>query len=429
MSALHFSSGSTTSLTAVRGSSNSETLSEKDTFNQHSFGDSMRAQRRRDCPIIQLLKDSPSVNFCDREGKSLLMTAAELQNARAVKALLKLRADPLQLDQRGWTALHYAVHSKFPAYDNITDNIDRGMRDITARQCAKHLIKKAPNLLNIQTSDKPLNTALTLAISSGYQKTTLFLLINNADPTLQDKKRKNSFHYALTTPLISSATLALFLRKKPELVNVLAGKRQLSPLHIAISARRENPILQLLIGMGANLQAEDHKGKNTFHYFLDYGYLKDRELARFILFKDSALINRTTNNKYAFSPIHLVAQNFQYDKYDLEFLLKQGGDFSSCDRQGWNLLHWMMNDWKLFLEEPLRLRSLENVDRDDKEEQLNKFLDKLDLILSKKPELLNEKDHSGKTPVEYGPDQADSFLSEGEYTQNGLKRKRSDSLE
>lgn len=142
-----------------------------------------------------------------------LISAAKNGDTALVKELLEQGADPNEADYDGWTALMSAV-------DHNNAEMVNALLDADAN----------PNMVE----DAYENTALTLAVSSGYIELITLLLAFGADPNQQD-----SFGW---TPLMTAASYG------------------------------EEEAARILLQNGANRQLEDESGYTAFDYAMDAGY-------------------------------------------------------------------------------------------------------------------------------------------------------------
>ncbi|XP_067892381.1 ankyrin and armadillo repeat-containing protein [Heterodontus francisci] len=117
-----------------------------------------------------------SDNF-QNSGPTGLHMAAKCGSLGVLTCLLALRADHTKVDQRGWTAMHFAAF-----YDNVS--------------CIRALYRKDPSFLELETSAEYRSTPLLLAAMAGAFDAFQYLLSLGANLTKIDSERNNIVHLA-----------------------------------------------------------------------------------------------------------------------------------------------------------------------------------------------------------------------------------------
>ncbi|XP_038645098.1 ankyrin and armadillo repeat-containing protein isoform X1 [Scyliorhinus canicula] len=108
-------------------------------------------------------------------GPNSLHMAAKCGSLGVLTCLLALRADHTRVDERGWTAMHFAAF-----YDNVS--------------CIRALYRKDPKFLELETSAEYHSTPLLLAAMAGAFDALQYLLSLGANLTKIDSERNNIVH-------------------------------------------------------------------------------------------------------------------------------------------------------------------------------------------------------------------------------------------
>ena len=133
----------------------------------------MVALREDSGKVFTVLLDAPAVDLDARarNGDSALMIAAIKGNVGAVKALL---AKEVQVNQTGWTALHYAA-------------------SVGSDEIVKMLLEASAYIDAESTNG---TTPLMMAARGGHVSTVKLLLDEGADPTLKNYIGLNALDFA-----------------------------------------------------------------------------------------------------------------------------------------------------------------------------------------------------------------------------------------
>ncbi|GCC32390.1 hypothetical protein chiPu_0010851 [Chiloscyllium punctatum] len=110
-------------------------------------------------------------------GPTALHMAAKCGSLGSLTCLLALRADVTKVDERGWTAIHFAAF-----YDNVS--------------CIRALYRKDPRFLELETSAQYNSTPLLLASMAGAFDSLQYLLSLGANLTKLDSENNNIIHLA-----------------------------------------------------------------------------------------------------------------------------------------------------------------------------------------------------------------------------------------
>ncbi|XP_078083839.1 ankyrin and armadillo repeat-containing protein [Mustelus asterias] len=110
-------------------------------------------------------------------GPTSLHMAAKCGSLGVLTCLLALRADHTSVDERGWTAMHFAAF-----YDNVS--------------CIRALYRRDPKFLELETSAEYHSTPLLLAAMAGAFDALQYLLSLGANLTKLDSESNNIVHLA-----------------------------------------------------------------------------------------------------------------------------------------------------------------------------------------------------------------------------------------
>jgi ankyrin repeat protein len=252
-----------------------------------------------------LMRAGANTLYKGQSGLTPLHIAAEKGNDAAVKALLESDADIHSRGPRGWTPVQLAcAHGHFAVLKRLVDagsNLKvKGPRGLTAMHLAaaagheaviRFLINQS---IPVDEQDNAGRSPLSWAAADGHQAIVKLLLEFGANPGLQDetifdgdaKKASGAdrasardsnpnftpAHWAASN---GHAGVLRELIKGDADVNVLAGERQLSALHVATVCGHDTSV-ELLVASGANIEQQDADGntpiqlsrKGTIHKML-----------------------------------------------------------------------------------------------------------------------------------------------------------------
>jgi ankyrin repeat protein len=221
---------------------------------------------------VLLEVDGINVNVVDEEGKTPLLIAASScwsgsgpSIAQTLKELLEKGSDAKICDAQKWAALHYTAAVGFEA----------GLLE---------LLRFSPDL-NDMTLDG--QTPLHVAITRGYDtKSAIKILLQAADNDIKSNNIINgqqwtrsgllSIHLAAQIGQTSTIQLLNGLGQITN-INVLSSNTEKStPLHLAISpySRHPMPMMHLLLSLGANVNSTNRLKQTPLHIAAREG-LKD----------------------------------------------------------------------------------------------------------------------------------------------------------
>lgn len=161
-----------------------------------------------------LLKSGARVDLRNRQGDSALVLAALKGHLPVVERLVKAGAT---LDQKGWTALHYA------SFEGRTDVVN-------------YLVRRGVNIDALAPND---STALMLAARNGHMETVKALLKAGATPDQVNHDGKTAASWARSTNNTDIADLidrASADRKNQRIVVRMVPDPELKPAKVAADA-------------------------------------------------------------------------------------------------------------------------------------------------------------------------------------------------
>jgi hypothetical protein len=305
-------------------------------------------------------------------GESLLMRAIMRGSAEQVERLLRLGGDPNLADNKGQTALFYAMRrgdvkiltavlnkGVLLTHQDRTGNnaLMVALRDHCPKATILHLL--AEQKFNFGQQNKKGESACHLAV--GYNDLALFEVLLQKTPELYDKQNYHPLHTAicegepafvrglkhlwdglpLRTQKTGETILHLFLKRKDDdlLSFALAGKTARfintgdeagrTPLHLASEMMLDMPVVRKMVDLGGDLNAVDSNGQSAFTIAMSQRNLvRIREYMRL----GASPKQKSFNLVGAYSPLIMALQ--AQDLKLFEFLLERGADVNQKDKIG-----------------------------------------------------------------------------------------------
>lgn len=280
--------------------------------------------------VLELLlatnKDTIGISIIDMKDRNMrtpLHYAIEIQNIKAIKLLLQYGSNTNTADKNGYNSLHMAVKSRsFEICEIIIDNI----ADINSRyntgetslhiacnlqliDIAKLLIKNKINV-NIQDHSHEI-TPLHYSIFVNNKELIALLLKNGAHPNAQDIYGNTPFHYTIIENNFEVFMIMTQSNITKHIINMnvwnIDGE---IPLHLVFKNNSEymHDYLQIMLEK-SNLSIQDNDGNTCLFYLIKYNIWK--KYKNILIKKRLDIFTLNIENKY---PIDIV-QKQDYDEF------------------------------------------------------------------------------------------------------------------
>lgn len=226
--------------------------------------------------LMNALKSCSDVNTLDKHKRTCLHIAANRDNYRFVRSLMKLKSvDINALDERGWSAMHYAAK--------------QGHGRVMTCLCLKH------GEANIKSNDGG-RTPIHFAAMEGHVHIIRMLYYHGkADITLITNKGRNV-------------------------------------VHLAASNTDNYDALRVFLEMGYfDVNTPDHSGNTALHYACECG---GTDMIEMLVSEFNANVNSVDKTKQ--TPAHIAAYNG--DLESLEYLVSHGADITLLDEDNTSVL-------------------------------------------------------------------------------------------
>lgn len=234
-----------------------------------------------------------------------LMVASKKNKPEIVKFLLEKGANKKLFDLYGFSAIHLAcMHNSLEATSQLLENDET----------------KYINFL-----DESGNTPLIWATAYNNKEVLKFLIDKKADINIKDTTGYNAFHIACEEGHLEIVKQLLDPFK--DQINLKTPTDE-TPLLIACINNHEE-IVEFLIECGADIEACDDEGFNTFHFACQNGWVSAVEQ---ILNKKKKYPNIERKTHGGNTPLLLACQ--QSEKEIVEILLSHGADINAHNNKG-----------------------------------------------------------------------------------------------
>lgn len=189
--------------------------SDGDTSSEHEVQRLFAAVQNGDTiQVKHLLQKGISPNARDRTGATPLMIAAAVGEEYLVEVLLRAGASTRLSDDRGFSAVHYALKAKRPGVLRLLITLDpeagTGPLLEAAREGrAEHVKLLLTQGVDIDARDEDGNTPLMLAVSAAHVEIIRLLLENGANINTKNNNGFNALSFAYAFPSESKVPLRL----------------------------------------------------------------------------------------------------------------------------------------------------------------------------------------------------------------------------
>ncbi|XP_076254649.1 uncharacterized protein LOC143192825 isoform X1 [Rhynchophorus ferrugineus] len=297
--------------------------------------------------VFTLVGIGSPINDRDIEGCTpLLLASAYDHDAKCVEYLISHKADAKMTDNRGFSALHYAIACGNVEGVNLLLNIvqenvfkkEEGFPDITPLHLAAKLgnvdvlksVLTKYNDVNIQTNQG--TTPLMLVAREGHSQCVQFLLRFGVNVSICDNiNLMTAIHYSAKNGHSHCLTLLLH-NSKNEVVNML-DRQQRTALMLAVSGNHIECV-QALLKCGADPNIVDKDEHSCLFRAVVNG---QHNVVQLLLSNKAEVKTKDVNGK---TVLHLAAACGYLKCLQLIVEYMDENDILSRDNQGCTVLHW-----------------------------------------------------------------------------------------
>ena len=251
-----------------------------------------------------LIENGADINASTADNCTPLMIAIENGKINVATFLIEHGAYVDLKDDRGDTALHYAV-SRYILH-NCNDSL----------KVCSCLIKHGADVNGCNSDKGPNNRRTPLMIASRYGRVDVMTLLikHGADLNLQDKEGETALHYAVDYAVdnsdVSCEALRCLIENRAN-VDAVSNNGRTS----LMKAIREASVVTFLTEHGANIDLQDKNGDTALHYAVrDYSL---EVVAHLVTLGASHMCNNQR-----LTPL-LLASNIGYSPEVVEYLIKR----------------------------------------------------------------------------------------------------------
>lgn len=196
--------------------------------------------------VQQCLADGgdPNAIIQGRGVAAIHVAAGAIGNAAILSAMIEAGGNPNLVDEMGNTPIHWAA-SKINNPEIITSLISYGADP------------------NIPRDDDTHMTALNMALFNKNPEILRALLEGGADPLQNSEYERLPIHWAAS--MDASAEKIEMLAEATGNIDIRDGMMDSTPLHFAAQAASKTETIDILLALGADLQAEDYRSNSPLH--------------------------------------------------------------------------------------------------------------------------------------------------------------------
>ncbi|XP_065649210.1 transient receptor potential cation channel subfamily A member 1 isoform X3 [Hydra vulgaris] len=252
----------------------------------------------------------------------------------------------------------------------------------------------------IDCRDKDNETPLLMAVRKNNSESVQMLLDYQADITVKDANDKTCLFIAAEEN--SKDVIKILCQKDLTCILNVFNKNEMTPLHIA-SKEGHDSIVQVLMDLGACIDAKNHENLTPLHFAAKYGHLRTVEIL--LSFKVLSIVN--DEDIFSNTPLHLASMHGHVKV--VEILIKSGADVEARNEGLWTPLdfaafygqtkcaEYLLNSDSLVNpKEKYKVSSLQLACKEGHVAMVN-------LLLSKNADI-SWKDHLGKNCLDYAID-------------------------
>ena len=261
----------------------------------------------RDSNVTEMKLTLPpgfSVDFRNATGRTPLMNAAFNGNVQAVKSIMKRKADPSLMDNRGWNTLHHAAAG--------------GDTDIIS--------PIHTHLPNIESKTGEGCTPLMVAALSGKLNAVKWFLEKGATVACESNRGWNTLHHAAAGG--DSDIISLIHTHLPNIESKTG--EGCTPLMVAALSGKLNAV-KWFLEKGATVACESNRGWNLLHHAAAGG---DSDIIALI---HTHLPNIESKTGAGYTSLMVAALAGKL--HAVKWFLEKGATVACESNRGWNTLH------------------------------------------------------------------------------------------
>jgi ankyrin repeat protein len=295
-----------------------------------------------DIPFLEAILTPATVESTDSSGRTILHTASEMGNVKAVNAILAAinsdenktlaaagnRNSPLdKKDPKGYNALDIALsHSNSQNHMEIAEQLI--LAGAVSTHPIYHYFAPAVRSANYDLRRADGLTALHYAAREGHEGLIGFLIYKNANVNIKNSSGATPLHEAARSGKVS--IMQLIIKSGAE-VNAQDASGN-SVLHIAVPAESHQAVIKLLLDNGANPNLRDDHGDTPLHVLVSLN--RKPETVRTLLDGkvDNNIVDISARNVTGQTPLYLAVHESRIELIPL--LLSRGSDIFAADNSG-----------------------------------------------------------------------------------------------
>lgn len=268
------------------------------------------------------------VNKLNRDGDSPLHIGAGSRHIFVLELLVEEGADMNVMNNDGETPLHVAVYNREFSIVQLLLKKGANINMMNRHGVTPlHLIENQKITEGIDTTAKPSNTMLVLAVECGDLTAVELLLTEGADVDMINESGETLLHLAVLNENLPILKLLLDMGACVDVMN----RYGMTPLHRAVEQHGNLLTVKLLLKKGANVNTRNRNGNTALHLAVERGNSATIEL----------LLNKNADakmtNDHGDTPLHRAMESC--DRLALELLLSQGADVNAKNKNGNTVLH------------------------------------------------------------------------------------------
>lgn len=177
-------------------------------------------------------------------------------------------------------------------------------------------------------------TPLHMAAELDNSEMVTWLLKHGASINKTTASGHNSMHIAATHGTVEVAKILAYHNKS--LLHEPNRQNGLTPLHYAASNNKDK-FIQWLVKQNVSLDEENNKGFNSMHLAALYNC--EQAIQEIASIKND-LINKKSNNNYAFTPLYLAVMEEKSSPEFITLLINLKADINALSKENANVMHF-----------------------------------------------------------------------------------------